>query len=97
MCKQSTCQTCSKSRQSPSLTSPQYPASSTLPHHHHPAPPNPHSKILTPNINTDKATWWGCGNHVPSVMDRIPEADRCVCSPKIEREGKAYPPKAEFS
>jgi len=41
----------------------------------------------------EKATWWGCGNHVPSVLDQIPEGDRCACEPKVEKEGKMYPPK----
>ncbi|KAL2357744.1 hypothetical protein BJ546DRAFT_834914 [Cryomyces antarcticus] len=40
-----------------------------------------------------KATWWGCGNHVPMVMDPIPEEERCTCEPKIEKEGNKYPPK----
>ncbi|KAF2720949.1 hypothetical protein K431DRAFT_225210 [Polychaeton citri CBS 116435] len=40
----------------------------------------------------DKATWFGCGLHVPMVMDAIPEADRCACEPKFEKDGKKYPP-----
>ncbi|EMF12786.1 uncharacterized protein SEPMUDRAFT_44142 [Sphaerulina musiva SO2202] len=39
-----------------------------------------------------KSTWWGCGSHVPSVMDSINEADRCTCEPKVEKDGKSYPP-----
>jgi len=39
-----------------------------------------------------KATWWGCGKHVPSVLDGVPDAERCVCEPRVEREGKMYPP-----
>ncbi|KAH7150732.1 hypothetical protein DER46DRAFT_613860 [Fusarium sp. MPI-SDFR-AT-0072] len=42
-----------------------------------------------------KATWWGCGNHVPKIMSEIPEHDWCTCEPKVEKEGKKYPPKAE--
>ncbi|KXL44822.1 hypothetical protein M433DRAFT_58407 [Acidomyces richmondensis BFW] len=38
-----------------------------------------------------KATWWGCGEHVPSIMDPIPESDRCTCDPKVEKGGKKYP------
>jgi hypothetical protein len=26
----------------------------------------------------DKASWVGCGQHIPSVMDKVPEADRCT-------------------
>ncbi|CAK1366967.1 hypothetical protein CB0940_10316 [Cercospora beticola] len=39
-----------------------------------------------------KTTWWGCGSHVPMVMDTVPEAERCSCEPKVEKEGKSYPP-----
>jgi hypothetical protein len=42
---------------------------------------------------TEKATWWGCGNHISSVMDSIPEEERCTCGPKVEFQGKEYPPK----
>ncbi len=44
---------------------------------------------------TDKLAWSGCGNHVPSVMDCIPESDWCTCEPKVERLGKQYPPNAK--
>ncbi|KAH7115203.1 hypothetical protein B0J11DRAFT_126935 [Dendryphion nanum] len=44
-----------------------------------------------------KATWWGCGNHVPGVMNNIPAEDWCVCDPKVEREGTQYPPKGTLS
>ncbi|XMA20713.1 hypothetical protein WAI453_013504 [Rhynchosporium graminicola] len=40
-----------------------------------------------------KATWWGCGKHIPSVMDRISDEERCTCEPKVDFEGKQYPPK----
>nr|POE93540.1 hypothetical protein CFP56_19552 [Quercus suber] len=40
----------------------------------------------------NKATWFGCGMHVPTVMDSIAASERCSCSPKVEREGKEYPP-----
>jgi len=42
-----------------------------------------------------KKSWWGCGNHIPSVLDSVAEAERCTCEPKVEKEGKTYPPKAE--
>ncbi len=25
------------------------------------------------------------------VMDKVAEADRCACEPKVERDGKSYP------
>ncbi|KAL5042075.1 hypothetical protein BDW71DRAFT_211533 [Aspergillus fruticulosus] len=40
-----------------------------------------------------KTTWWGCGNHIPAVLDAVPESERCTCEPKVERDGKQYPPK----
>ncbi|KAF2495268.1 hypothetical protein BU16DRAFT_434206, partial [Lophium mytilinum] len=39
-----------------------------------------------------KSTWWGCGNHVPSVMDSVADSERCTCEPKVTKEGKEYPP-----
>jgi len=42
-----------------------------------------------------KLTWFGCGQHVPSVMDAIPTEGRCTCEPKVEKDGKEYPPKAK--
>ncbi|PYH88467.1 hypothetical protein BO71DRAFT_391518 [Aspergillus ellipticus CBS 707.79] len=41
-----------------------------------------------------KISWFGCGLHIPSVMDAIPAAERCTCTPTVQREGKEYPPKA---
>ena len=51
-------------------------------------------KRVKANNLVDKVTWWGCGNHIPSVMDSIPESERCACTPQVERDGKKYPPKA---
>ncbi|KAF1983569.1 hypothetical protein K402DRAFT_338176 [Aulographum hederae CBS 113979] len=45
--------------------------------------------------NCQKSSWYGCGSHIPSVMDAVPEAERCVCEPKTTVGGKEYPPKAE--
>lgn len=45
------------------------------------------------NPQTEKTTWWGCGLHVPMVFETIPETEWCVCAPKVEKEGKEYPPK----
>ena len=33
------------------------------------------------------------GNHVPQVLDNVAENERCSCTPKVEKEGKQYPPK----
>ncbi|CAO3674316.1 unnamed protein product [Umbelopsis ramanniana] len=41
-----------------------------------------------------KRSWWGCGYHIPSVMDSVPEEERCKCEPAVQVEGKDYPPKA---
>jgi hypothetical protein len=44
------------------------------------------------NTSTDKTTWWGCGKHVPGVMESIPSEQWCTCAPRVEREGHQYPP-----
>lgn len=62
--------------------------------HHHLPHANSKLQAQQANTHTDKATWWGCGQHVPMVMDSIPENERCGCEPKVEKEGKQYPPKA---
>jgi hypothetical protein len=46
--------------------------------------------LLTTSI--DKRTWFGCGMHVPSVMDSVPKNDWCDCEPKTEKNGTEYPP-----
>ncbi|KEQ60982.1 uncharacterized protein M437DRAFT_53267 [Aureobasidium melanogenum CBS 110374] len=40
-----------------------------------------------------KVSWWGCGKHIPSVMDKVPREQRCTCGPALEVDGKMYPPK----
>jgi hypothetical protein len=50
--------------------------------------------MLTGTAILEKTSWWGCGNHVPSIMDKVPVEERCTCEPKIEKEGKEYPPMA---
>ncbi|KAK2679415.1 hypothetical protein RAB80_004596 [Fusarium oxysporum f. sp. vasinfectum] len=32
-----------------------------------------------------KTSWWGCGSHIQSVIDNVPEAERCECEPKVDR------------
>ncbi|EEA21475.1 conserved hypothetical protein [Talaromyces marneffei ATCC 18224] len=44
-----------------------------------------------------KATWWGCGQHIPMVFESIPENEWCVCAPKVTVEGKEYPPKGALA
>ncbi|KAI1339612.1 hypothetical protein F5Y15DRAFT_383224 [Xylariaceae sp. FL0016] len=41
-----------------------------------------------------KTTWWGCGQHIPGVLDQISSDEWCTCEPKVEFNGKKYPPKA---
>ncbi|KAH6978528.1 hypothetical protein EDB82DRAFT_505147 [Fusarium venenatum] len=56
---------------------------------------NPHYALLSVLIiSLDKTSWWGCGSHIPSVMDTVPDADRCACEPKVEVGGVSYPPMA---
>ncbi|KAI2472213.1 hypothetical protein F4781DRAFT_33665 [Annulohypoxylon bovei var. microspora] len=42
-----------------------------------------------------KTTWFGCGNHIPSVLDNISSQDWCTCEPKVSVDGKEYPPKGQ--
>lgn len=42
---------------------------------------------------TEKTTWWGCGQHIPRVMDSVPQSDWCTCNPKTTVNSKEYPPK----
>ncbi|ODV91964.1 hypothetical protein CANCADRAFT_30245 [Tortispora caseinolytica NRRL Y-17796] len=36
-------------------------------------------------------TWYGCGQHIPSVMDNIDPKEWCSC----DKGGSKYPPKGE--
>jgi len=45
---------------------------------------------------TEGTTWYGCGSHIPSVLDSVPESERCDCGPQVERNGKMYPPGGEL-
>ncbi|KAF4978292.1 hypothetical protein FZEAL_5303 [Fusarium zealandicum] len=42
----------------------------------------------------EKTSWWGCGSHIPGVLDSVPAGDRCECEPKVEVGGTSYPPMA---
>jgi hypothetical protein len=42
----------------------------------------------------EKTTWSGCGNHLASALNSIPQVSRCTCTPQIEWGGELYPPKA---
>ncbi|CAD0040706.1 unnamed protein product, partial [Aureobasidium pullulans] len=49
--------------------------------------------VKAPCVTTAaKRTWFGCGAHVPSVMDSIPKNEWCDCDPKTEKNGTEYPP-----
>ena len=41
-----------------------------------------------------KKSWRGCGSHVPSVLDSVPENERCTCQPRFKVGDKEYPPAA---
>lgn len=36
----------------------------------------------------------GCGLHIPMVLDDIPKAEWCSCTPKKDVNGTRYPPMA---
>ncbi|KAI5460004.1 cytochrome P450 [Mariannaea sp. PMI_226] len=43
-----------------------------------------------------KASWRGCGSHVPQALAGIPENKWCTCNPRTKINGKEYPPAAKF-
>lgn len=55
---------------------------------------SPASLLANPKLTfcAEKKTWFGCGQHVPMVMDKIPSPQWCQCEPKVEKEGTNYPP-----
>jgi len=68
-------------------------------HMPYPSPPTPSFPLaLIPLANyfshLEKSSWWGCGSHVPSVMDKVSEDQWCSCEPKVEKDGNQYPPMA---
>ncbi|OHE92771.1 cytochrome P450 [Colletotrichum orchidophilum] len=44
-----------------------------------------------------KATWRGCGKHIPSALGSVPEDQWCICTPKVTVNGKEYPPAGTVS
>ncbi|KAF2747040.1 hypothetical protein M011DRAFT_423940 [Sporormia fimetaria CBS 119925] len=41
-----------------------------------------------------KITWFGCGNHIATVMEQVPHEEWCTCDEgRVEKEGVVYPPK----
>ncbi|CAI0644956.1 unnamed protein product [Colletotrichum noveboracense] len=44
-----------------------------------------------------KATWRGCGQHIPSALSGVPEDQWCTCTPKVTVNGKEYPPAGSVS
>jgi hypothetical protein len=56
---------------------------------------SPEDIQLLTHIDLGKVTWWGCGKHVGTIMDSIPAEEQCECAPKVEKDGKEYPPMGE--
>ncbi|KAF5266847.1 hypothetical protein FOXYS1_2292 [Fusarium oxysporum] len=52
------------------------------------------NKLLATCGTCKKTSWWGCGSHIQSVIDNVPEAERCECEPKVDVGGASYPPMA---
>ncbi|EGS20622.1 uncharacterized protein CTHT_0024560 [Thermochaetoides thermophila DSM 1495] len=42
--------------------------------------------------NCSKTTWRGCGGHIANVFANVAEDQWCTCEPKVEVNGKQYPP-----
>ncbi|ORY62270.1 uncharacterized protein BCR38DRAFT_486543 [Pseudomassariella vexata] len=52
-------------------------------------------RTQTSFMQRNKSTWFGCGKHIPSVLDQLPVENWCTCEPKFEVDGKKYPPKVK--
>ncbi|TDZ37140.1 hypothetical protein C8035_v008989 [Colletotrichum spinosum] len=44
-----------------------------------------------------KATWRGCGAHIPAALNGVPEDQWCTCTPRVTVNGKEYPPQNAMS
>ncbi|KAF6814359.1 hypothetical protein CSOJ01_04082 [Colletotrichum sojae] len=44
-----------------------------------------------------KATWRGCGQHIPAALSGVPEDQWCTCTPRVTVNGKEYPPAGSVS
>ncbi|KAB5570281.1 hypothetical protein GE09DRAFT_1217717 [Coniochaeta sp. 2T2.1] len=44
-----------------------------------------------------KKSWRGCGQHIPQALSGVPESDWCTCEPRINVNGKDYPPAAKMA
>ena len=53
----------------------------------------PSTSVANTN-STERASWWGCGKHIPDVMNRVPKDKWCTCEPTLWRGGTGYPPMA---
>ncbi|KAL6828309.1 hypothetical protein V8C40DRAFT_240704 [Trichoderma camerunense] len=97
MCRSATCNNCRKhhSLTHPSLTPIWILTTETLHHDLHHSQRETLNRTLYLHMSSlDKATWWGCGNHIPGVLDSVDEKEWCTCEPKVEKNGKQYPPMA---
>ena len=71
---------------------PPKPPRTALPSTSAPRPRPSYRTTLLTHMRAEKSTWWGCGQHVPMVMDTVAKESWCTCEPKVEREGVGYPP-----
>lgn len=44
-----------------------------------------------------KKSWRGCGQHIPQALNGVPESDWCTCEPRVNVNGKDYPPAAKMA
>lgn len=56
--------------------------------------PNANPKLTPKTVPKGKTSWFGCGSHIPGVLDSVPVDEWCTCEPKVDVDGKKYPPKA---
>lgn len=58
---------------------------------------NPLTETQTHRRQTAKATWRGCGSHIPQAMGNIPPSEWCSCPPRVTVNGRQYPAAAPLS
>ncbi|KWU42392.1 hypothetical protein RHOSPDRAFT_36100 [Rhodotorula sp. JG-1b] len=49
------------------------------------------------NEGCHKKTWWGCGQHIASVMDQVPADEQCHCEPHNPLKPGEKPPPSSTS
>ncbi|KAK0385761.1 hypothetical protein NLU13_6938 [Sarocladium strictum] len=44
-----------------------------------------------------KASWRGCGSHIPQALANVPQSEWCSCPPRVTVNGRQYPAAAAMA